>query len=250
MGRLRYLVLLLVVGLMVGAFAGGFWFALCGGVGLTEWRRPLVGTLIGSGLGVTASTFIWFLTWFDREQRDAKGKRDLLKALWNELFSLQSTLYREAQWWYKELADTRFGATEQRLMEHLQSSLLPANLSKITELPMRQQDPLLTLNTNLRVLQQVADAFYPTEDKIIAHEKDKTLAHDDANEHLQRNKAKMFHALLRTAAQTRQVVRILGEGNNWEKGRKKTFTPEAWEKRKKEEDEMNALLDKLAERYL
>ena len=210
---------------------------------MNNQNSVLIGTVIGSLLSVAASTFIWFLTHWQKVRESERSKRAFCKALWTDLGGLQDTAFREAQWWQNEYKDPRFGATENRLIVHIQAGVLEANLNRITDVPTRAADALLTLRAGFLILHDLFKAFYPNEDKLIDHEKEKKIMLDAATAQMKVNKGLMFQALFRVAALARQACLSLDESGEFEKERRASFTAEEWVKREKDENQMNMTLD-------
>lgn len=236
------LLLALAVIILLCPFVAAGLFILYGAHLMNSQTSTLIGTVIGSLLGVSGATFIWFLTHLHKVRETEASKRAFRNGLWSDLGGLQDTVFREAQWWQKELKDPRFGATENRLIVHIQAGVLEANLSRITDVPIGATDALLALRAGLLILHDSVKAFYPTEDKKITLEA--------ATKQMMVNKGLIFKALLRVAALTRQASLLLDESGKFQKERRASFSAEEWSEREKDENEMNATLDTFRVQYL
>ena len=123
-------------------------------------------------------------------------------------------------------------------------------LSRITDVPIGAADALLALRAGLLILHDSVKAFYPTEDKLIAHVQDKKITLEAATKQMMVNKGLIFKALLRVAALTRQASLLLDESGKFQKERRASFSAEEWSEREKDENEMNATLDTFRVQYL
>ena len=238
----RWIIALAVV-LLLGVFTAAGLFVCFGSHLFGGQNSSLIGTLLGSFLGVVASAFIWFLTHWQKIRETEKSKEAFREVLWTELGGLQDVAYREAQWWQNELTHHQFGETEARLFAHIQAGLLKANLSRITDVPIRAADALVTLQSTVVILHDSFRQFYPSEDKLIDQTQKKIITTQHASGQMKANKEKIFNALIRIAAQARYVERLLDEGHKFEKKRRASFSANEWSKREKEEAEMNVALD-------
>ncbi|MEL3892534.1 hypothetical protein V6B08_19815 [Ferrovibrio sp. MS7] len=224
----------------------GVWALLnFGGELLKNANSTLIGAMVGSSLAVGSSAFIWLLTYWQKVSEAEKAKRNFRQALWTEISSLYGTAYDEAQWWKNEAAESRYGATEKRLLNHFQAGVLNANLARITDIKPRVADSLIALRAFTLILPEKIEFYYEVEDKILAGVKADCMTEVVAIEILTRNKKKMCDFLMRLAGGGRKCSQLLDQDGDFEEERARSFNPKHWALRKASDDEMNNELDEL-----
>lgn len=207
-----------------------------------------LGNVVGGIIGALGAALAVYFT-FEGQRRDTKDSNDRLrKAFWNDVCCVQVHAFVEAQWWKKEMLDTRFGATQPRLLDHLESAVLENNLDRIGDIPARASDSLLVMRSGITAVKAMHNVFYDSEDVIIRMAKGGTMSKDDAVKAMNANKAKIFHGLCKVSTEARQAALILDEGGIFEKERRASFSEEEWSKREPEFREMNEFADAILDR--
>lgn len=232
----------------------GILVGLCGGFLVGLWyseSKDITGALggvIGGIIGALGAAIAVHLTFEEQRRVQKDVNQALIKALWNDACCLQDLSYREARWWERELQDHRFGATEERLFDHLESVVLESNLHRIGDIPDRAADALLAMRSAITVVRSAHRTFYAMEDKIIEHVASKKLSQEEGYRRLHVNKMATFRGLCRVSVAARLAAHLLDTDQAYQKEREATFSPEEWKKRGPEIEEMNEFADQILER--
>jgi len=227
----------------------GILAALCIGFVAGIWSAEskdivgAMGNVLGGIVGALGAAVAVYLTFEGQRKIERDKVQALIKALWNDACCLQDLAYREAQWWKNELKDSRFGATEERLLDHFESVVLDNNLHRIGDIPDRIVDALLVMRSWTNVVKSAHKSFYACEDKIFEHVKIGKLSEKEGNDRLRLNKKKTFDGLCRVSVAARAAALLLDPAHAFEKERQATYSSEEWAVRGPELLAMNEFTD-------